>query len=308
MLTQSLLAGLNKGYAQIFSTGIANSATRGGFLVPLICSDQDSSGFANIQYDYEAGVLVLTEVTDDGMQKAQNMTTKQKTVDNRTFSRLILLERAKLERNQARVYNRQFTQAGPAFALTKEKLLRQTITSGFAAGPRQIFFTSAAKKATGKDSTFTNAMTKKFSTANFDTALETLQSQTDTEGNNLGLGTDPANLHLVVGPKYRKTAANCVGAKLIGGGDENVNAGVAKLTVWGQFTGSAADHWCLFDTSVDKPGVIQNEVPVAIYTQTNPADSNVMLTGKFISQIYWRGGLDLIEPQWCFGSTGADAA
>lgn len=304
-LSQSYLDGLNKGYAQIFANGIANAANRGGLLVPRICGEQDSAGFANMQYDYEAGVLIMKEVTDASMQQMQNITTKSKTVENTTFSRLIWLERAKLERRQASVYNRTFSSAGPAFALTKERRLIQKLHAGFTGG---FFNATAVKKAPGKEGTYTNAGTKKFSTANFDTALETLQSQTDSEGNPLGLGTDPANLLLVVGPKYRKTAAKTVGAKLVDGGDENVNAGVAQLVVWGQLTGAYQHEWFLFDTSVDKPGVVQNEVPIALYMQTNPADSNVMLTGKYLSQLYWRGEVDMIEPQWCYGSTGVDAA
>ena len=303
ILSQSYLTGLNKGYVQVFADGIAAS---GGpnMLVPDTCFPESGAGFANVEYDYGAGVNILTEVTDAAMQAAQNITTKQKTVDNKTFSRLILLAREKLERKQGATYNRLFTQAGPAFALTKEKLLATRLAAGFGS----FFVTSATKKAPGKAATFTNADTKKISTTNFDTALATLQSQTDTEGNPLGLGTDPSKLLLVVGPTYRKTAYNIVGSKLIGGGDDNANAGVAKLKVWGQLVGSLAHHWFLLDTSVGKPFVDQDEVPVSMYMQTNPADSYVMQTGKFISQIYWRGNIDLVEPQWCFGSTGADAA
>lgn len=306
VLSQSYLTGLNKGYAQIFADGIAAAGQSKGLLVPKLCFDQSSAGFANMEYDYAAGVVILTEVTDSGMQAMQSLTSKQKTVDNKTFSRLIGLAREKLERRQASVYNRQFMAAGPAFALTLERLLATRMIAGF--GAAGFFATSAVKKAPGKSGTFTNTGTKKFSTANFDTALTALQSATDVEGNNLGYGLDPGNLQLIVGPTYRKTAAKCVGAKLVDGGDENVNAGIATLNVWGQLTGANADYWFLIDTSAGKPFVKQDEVPLAMYMQTNPEDSNVMLTGKFLSQLYWRGNIDGIEPQMCYGSTGVDAA
>ena len=307
ILSQSYLAGLNKGYAQIFGDGIAK-ADGPNMLVPLVCSTENASGVVSVEYDYAAGVAILKEVVDADMQKAQNITTKQKTVSNRTFSRLIYLAREKLERRQGATYNRTFSQMGPAFNLTLERLLATRVAAGFEAAGGSFFVTTSTKKAPGKTDTFTNSMVKKFSTANFDTGLETLQSQTDVEGNPLNLGTDPSKLLLVVGPKYRKTAAKCVGAKLQDGGDENVNAGVCQLKVWGQFVGSLAHHWMIIDTSVGMPFVRQDEVPVAMYMQTNPADSYVMQTGKFLSQIYWRGDVDLLEPQWCYGSSGTDAA
>ena len=49
-------------------------------------------------------------------------------------------------------------------------------------------------------------------------------------------------------------------------------------------------------------------MPVSLYVQTNPQDSFVIQTGKFISQIYWRGNVDIIEPQWIYGSTGVNPA
>lgn len=306
VLSQPYLNGLNKGYARIFAGSLDRAVQAPNRLSGLICFDQNAAGFANMQYDWESGVLLLTEVPDSGMQAGQNLSSKQKTVNNKVYTRLLRLKREVLEREQAQVYNRQFGQAGPAVILTREKLLATRLKEGFTGG----FFTTTDKKvATGKAATYTNSMTKKFSTANFDTALETLQSQVDSEGNNLGLGTDANNLILVVSPTYRKTAAKCIGAKLVDGGDENVNAGIAKLVVWGQLgTTALKHHWFLFDTSIDKPCVVQNEVPPALYMQTNPEDGTVMTSGEFLSQIYWRGNVDLIEPQWCYGSTGADAA
>jgi len=309
ILSQGYLNGLSKGYSRKFGNGLAAAQAAGGMLVSLVCDPENSEGFANMQYDIDTGVLLLEEITDTGMQRAQNLDSISKTVDNKEFSRLIMLHRAKLERRQAQVYNRQFTGAGKAVALTQEKLLRSRLTGGFS-GTNQIFYASGsdAKKGSAKSETFYNAMTKKFSTANFDSALETLQSQSDTEKNPLGYGTSPENTILVVGPKYRKTAQKCVGATRVDGGDDNVNAGICKLVVWGQLVGDYAHHWFLFDTSVEKPGVVQNEVAPAFYMQTNPQDGTVMQTNRYMSQIYWRGNIDIINRQACYGSTGADAA
>jgi phage major head subunit gpT-like protein len=307
VLTQNYLRGLNTGYNTTLQNAL--KALEGTQRISAnFLEETNASGFASMEYNMAAGIPVLKEITGDA-QEIQNLTTLQMAVANKPFSRLIGLKREDLERQQGRIYERDITNSAMAYGLFRELRFFTKLRSGFAAAsdparPTEAFFAANKKVAVGKATTFTNLGTKKLSAANFETAVASLRTRKDADGNYLGFGT---KMHLLVSPSYESTAQSIVTMDTLAAGGRNPNFGKATLHVC-PWLNDSEHNWFLIDTQWVKPAIYQTEVPIASYMQTNPEDSNVMMTGKFLYQLYHRGNCSLSDALCAYGSTGADAA
>ena len=114
-------------------------------------------------------------------------------------------------------------------------------------------------------------------------------------------------MHLLVSPTYESTADSIVTLDTLAGGGKNPNYAKAKVHVC-PWLNAAEHNWFLVDTAWVKPVIYQTEVPLASYMQTNPEDSDVMIHGRFLYQLYHRGNCSLSDALCIYGNTGADAA
>ncbi|MES2707132.1 MAG: Mu-like prophage major head subunit gpT family protein [Verrucomicrobiota bacterium] len=307
VLTHGYLRGLNTGYNITLKKALDALAGSGPpRLSDLLLEETNAAGFASMEYDSAAGIPMLKELTGN-LQEQQNLSTVQFTIENKTWSRLIGLNRAVLERQQGRIYERDITNHAMVWPIFKEQRLASALTGGFTfvdytGSP---FFSAARKIAAGKPGTIANLGTKKLSAANFETGVKSIRTRTDAEGNILGLGS---KMVLVVSANNESLGQSIVQMAKLTSGADNPNFNKAELRVWPYLDVLMPDAWFLFDTQFVKPAIYQTEVPLASYMQTNPEDASVMLSDQYLYQLYHRGNLSLSDPTAAYGSTGADAA
>ncbi len=121
----------------------------------------------------------------------------------------------------------------------------------------------------------------------------------------MNLGMD---LVLVVSPKNEALGREILVAEKVGGGNDNVDKGTARLEVCPLLSASE-DSWFLFELGYPiKPFINQIEVPLEFQSLDDPKSEHVLLKKEYLHQAYRRGNVGYALPELAFGSTGEDNA
>jgi phage major head subunit gpT-like protein len=301
IVTSTNLAALNKGFRTLYS-----DAFQGGGATPRVESYalRTTSTSAEEFYGWLAAVPGLRELL--GEIVIRNITDLNFSIKNREFESTIGVKRKDIERDNFGMYNMLFTAMGTAARNHPDELLFERMIAGFTSPcyTGKNFFDADHEPIAGKQK-FSNKGTKKLSAANFQIARANIKSRRNTEGKPMNLGND---LVLVVSPDNESNARSIVVADKVGGGNDNVNKGTARLDVC-PLLSSAPDAWFLLDLGYPlKPFINQVEVETEFQSLTDAASAHVLLLKEYLYQAYRRGNVGYGLPELAYGSTGADAA
>lgn len=153
--------------------------------------------------------------------------------------------------------------------------------------------------------THNNKGTKKLSAANFEAGIAVIRGAKDGNGDPLFTLSDPAKVFLVVGENYEATARSIVKVATLAAGGDNPNFNAAEMVV----IPGLGDAWFILDNSPTVGGLIyQERVPLSITANFNPASQEVLQHNRFSWNARSRFAIGAGRPEYCYGSTGADAA
>lgn len=301
IINSSTLTNLNRGFRTQFM-----DALHGGGAKPFV--DQfalpTTSSSAEEFYGFLAAVPGLRELV--GEVTIRNIADLNYSVKNKEFESTIGVKRTDIERDNFGMYNMLFPAMGVAARNHPDELLFALMVAGFTTTcyTGKNFFDADHEPIKGKTK-FSNKGTKKLSAANFEIARANIKNRLNTEGRPMNLGS---SLVLVVSPTYESTGRAIVVADKVGGGNDNVNKGTARLEVCPLL--AANEHmWFLFDLGYPlKPFINQTEVAPQFNSLDDPKSETVMLKQKYLHQAYRRGNVGFGLPELAYGSTGADAA
>lgn len=301
IITSTAIAALNKGFKTLYT-----DAYQGGGQVPRIGSFamRTSSTSAEEVYGWLGAMPGMRKIL--GEIQIRNLVDSNYRIANDEFENTIGVKRKDIERDNFGIYNPMFTAMGVTARTHPDELLFAALIAGFTTRcyTGKFFFDNDHEPQPGKTK-FSNLETKKLSAANFETARKNLKSRLNAEGKAMNLGND---LVLVVSPTYEATGRSIVVADKVGGGNDNVNKGTARLEVCPLL--AANEHmWFLLELGQPvKPFIYQVEKETQFTSLTDPGSERVMLQQEFLYQAYGRYNVGYGLPEFAYGSTGADAA
>ncbi|MES2596392.1 MAG: Mu-like prophage major head subunit gpT family protein [Verrucomicrobiota bacterium] len=153
--------------------------------------------------------------------------------------------------------------------------------------------------------TFSNKGTKKLSAANYEAGIAVIRGAKDGGGDPLFTLSDSSKVFLVVGENYEATGKAIVKTATLAAGGDNPNYNTAELVV----IPGLGDAWFILDNSPTVGGLIfQDRIPLSIVANFNPASQEVLQHNRFSWNARSRFAIGAGRPEYCYGSTGADAA
>ncbi|WP_414664899.1 Mu-like prophage major head subunit gpT family protein [Horticoccus sp. 23ND18S-11] len=301
IITAASLTSANKGFRKLYTGGLASVGkqriTEYAFRAPSQSKDET--------YGWLGALPGMRKLVGD--VNIRNMVEHGFAVANEEFEVTVAVKRAELERDRLSIYTGFFTAMGQSAGRHPDKLLAAAMVGGFTKRcyTGKFFFDANHEPQAGKTK-FSNKGTKKLSAANFVTAVESILSRKDAEGEPIN---DNPMLVLTVSPKWQETAEKILVATTINN-ETNVNKGKARLDVWNRLSGAATeDMWFLHDEgAVVKPYVHQVEVETEYKHIDDPNGERVMLKQEYLHQAYGRYAVAALVPELAYGSTGVDAA
>ena len=241
-----------------------------------------------------------------GEAQIKNLVDHNFGVSNIEFESTVGVKRIDILRDQFGVYNMAFPAMGVAARQHPDELLADAMVGGFdsVCYTGKKFFDTNHEPQVGKTK-FSNLWTKKLSRDNFRIARRNLKSRRNAENRPMNLGVD---LVLVVAPKNEELGREILVAEKVGGGNDNVDKGTARLEVWSQLSGSE-DAWFLIENGYPvKPFIHQVEIATEMQSLTDLSSEHVLLFKQFLHQAYGSYNVAAAMPELAEGSTGADAA
>ncbi len=245
-------------------------------------------------------------------------------LDNKTYGGIVDIPMEAFEDDQLGLYGPTITGWGEKVNPMHQSYFTDLLINGFSGTKGKdytngAFFGTAKKQHAKAKQSVSNKDTKKLNTANFETALASLQERLDSEGDPLNLGMDGAKLLLVVTADDRSTADSIVGVQKLASGADNPNYKKATVVVLpGLKTKAQASAvinnadalpWFLMDVSKSvKPLIYQARTPFTITSLTSPTSQQVFDQDKFSFKVRGRGNYGYGLWELAYGSTGADAA
>jgi len=301
IITSANLKSLNKGFNVLF-----DEAYHGAGAKPLVdtFAMRSTSTSAEELYGWLAAVPGLRELL--GEVVIRNLADLNYSIKNREFESTIGVKRKDIERDNFGMYNMLFTAMGASAANHPDELMFELLAGGFTnlCYTGKNFFDTNHEPIKGKTK-FSNKGTKKLSATNYEVARANIKSRLNTAGRPMNLGRD---LVLVVSPDYESTGRSIVVADKVGGGNDNVNKGTARLEVC-PLLAASPHNWFLLDVGyVIKPFINQIELEAEFVSVTDPASEHALLKKEWLYQAYRRGNVGFGLPEVAYGSTGADAA
>jgi phage major head subunit gpT-like protein len=177
-----------------------------------------------------------------------------------------------------------------------------------------LSFFNTAKKAHPKAVAYSNRDNKKFSAANFESALAGMIDRVDASGQPMYLG-NPENMILVVCAADRAAAKAAVELPTLAAGGDNPNYKAARVLVWSGLESAAASlgagarPWFLFDVGQEiKPFIFQEREAFGVHSQTSADSDTVFTTDNYRYKVKGRFAVGYGLPEFAFGSTGEVAA
>lgn len=241
-----------------------------------------------------------------GEAQIKNLVDHNFGISNVEFESTVGVQRIDILRDQFGTYNMAFPAMGVAARQHPDELLADAMVAGFTTPcyTGKNFFDANHEPQKGKVK-FSNKGTKKLSRDNFRTARENIKSRRNAEGRPMNLGVD---LVLVVSPKNEALGREILVAEKVGGGNDNVDKGTARLDVWPQLS-SAEDAWFLLENGYPiKPFIHQVEIETEFQSLTDLSSERVLIYKQFLYQAYGSYAVAGAMPELAYGSTGADAA
>lgn len=299
-ITQASIDALRKGFRTLFL-----DALHGG-TKPLIDSFAMPTTSTNAEeiYGWLGAIPGMQEFLGEAV--IRNIVESAFGIKNKPFEVTIGVTRENIERDRLGVYTPLFQAMGIAAREHPDELLANALMAAFDTKcyTGKNFFDADHEPEKG-GTKFSNKGTKKLSAANFEVARANVKSRKNSKGRPMALGRD---LVLVVSPDYESTGRQIVVADKVGGGNDNVNKGTARLEVWPRLA-SAPHNWFLLDLGYPiKPFINQTEVPTEFTAQDKLTDEQMFLFKRILYQAYRRGNVGYALPELAYGSTGADAA
>lgn len=298
-ITPSTLRAINKQFRSLY-----DEAYQGGpALVPNFAMRTTATTAEGV-YGWLGAVPSMREWIGDAV--INNLRAHEYSIPNKEFELTVGVDRVDIERDNLGVYSPMVQAIGASARQHPDQLLADRLLGGFTQKgyTGKNFFDLNHEPVVG-GTKFSNKGTKKLSTANYETARQNIKSRLNSAGRPMNLGKD---LVLIVSPTYEATARKILVADKVGGGDDNVNKGTARLEVWPLL--AASEHaWFLMDVGqVIKPFIYQVEKETQFHSLTNPDSEEVMLKKRFVHQAEGRYNVGFGLPELAYGSTGADAA
>lgn len=298
-LTPATLRAINKQFKSLY-----DEAYQGGpALVPNFAMRTTATTAEGV-YGWLGAVPSMREWLGDAV--IQNLKSHEYRLPNKEFEMTIGVDKVDIERDSLGVYTPMLSAMGAAARQHPDQLLADTLIAGFVGKgyTNQAFFSANHEPSKG-GTKFSNVGTKKLSAANFETARANIKGRLNSKGRPMNLGKD---LVLIVSPKYESTARAIVVADKVGGGNDNVNKGTARLEVW-PLLSAAEDAWFLMDVGqVIKPFIYQVEKETQFHSLDDPNSAEVILKKKFIHQAEGRYNVGYGLPELAYGSDGSQAA
>lgn len=307
-ITQSRLDAVNKAFNTAFKEGLHGEAT------PLTDIFLQTSSTAETEaYEWLNTIGGLQEFTGEG--KFEDLATSGYEIKNREYQNGVSVKSIAIRRDREGVYKPSFQMLGTRANQHKDELIGELLIGGFTQKDYtgKYFFDTDKKHAPNiaggkaKTPTFTNKGTKKISAANFEAAKLNIISRLDRDGRPLRFGK---KLKLIVGSNSWATARDIVELETLAAGGKNPNYQAAELVLMPEIDASANPYaWFLVDAGYPvKALIFQDEVPVALESQTTAASDCVFVNKVLRYQAYGSRGAGYGLPQLAWGSTGADAA
>jgi phage major head subunit gpT-like protein len=307
-ITQSRLNAVNKGFNTAFQEGLHGEAT------PLADIYLQTRSTAETEaYEWLNTIGGLQEFTGEG--KFDDLSTSGYEIKNREYQNGVSVKAINIARDREGVYKPSFQMLGARANQHKDELVGELLIGGFTQKDytTKNFFDTDKKHAPNiaggkaKTPTFSNKGTKKISAANFETGVLNIKSRLDRDGRPLHFGK---KLKLIVGSASWVTARDIVMLETLSAGGKNPNYQAAELVLMPEIDSSANPYaWFIVDAGYPvKALVFQDEVPVALESQTSTASDTVFVNKILRYQAYGSRGAGYGLPQLAYGSTGADAA
>lgn len=315
-VTAANLAGINKSFQTKFNQA-RNLAP--GFYKKL-CMECPSSAAENV-YGWLASLPQIGKKTGEYIKKRLQLLGYR--LINETWGGIIEVQRESIEDDTYGMFAPTASLWGQRAGQVPDLELTQLLVNGFSSTKGRDYtnsaFFSAAKKAHGKATAFTNNGVKKLSAANFEAALAGLVERVDAEGVPLYLGQDSSMLYLVVCSDDQSTGESIVKLPTLSGGGANPNYQKAQLIVLPGLQSAAqassvindadARPWFLLDCSQPvKPFIYQPRASFEITPNFSLTSDAVFNEDVFQWKARGRMALGYGLPEYAYGSTGADAA
>jgi phage major head subunit gpT-like protein len=315
-VTAANLAGINKSFQTKFNQA-RNLAP--GFYKKL-CMECPSAAAENV-YGWLASLPQIGRKTGEYIKKRLQLLGYRLT--NETWGGIIEIQRESIEDDTYAMFAPTASLLGQRAGQVPDLELTQLLINAFSSSKGKDYtnsaFFSAAKKAHGKATAFTNSGVKKISAANFEAALAGLVERVDAEGVPLYLGQDSSMLYLVVCSDDQSTAEAIVKLPTLSGGGANPNYQKAQLIVLPGLQSAAqassvindadARPWFLLDCSqAVKPFIYQPRSSFEITPNFSLTSDAVFNQDVFQWKARGRMALGYGLPEYAYGSTGAEAA
>jgi len=212
---------------------------------------------------------VLDEVT------ITNIGAFVQSVPNRTFARIVEVERDDIADDKIGVYRPGVRQLGRRAALYPLRLAAEVLLSAFTdqwIDGTTVFATN--HKWVGGLS-WSNRSDVALTAENFEAAVSALETRAGPDGPPLGLQPDV----LVCGPPNRAAAEGILEVQFLEGGQSNRNYKKCDLIVLSRFGSSEA--WMLMDTDPVKPLVLQDREGPDFTAKDSPDDDEAFYREKY---------------------------
>lgn len=294
-----------------FSKGLGMTKTGEGAVHPILCHEKEVIGKKEGQYPWLGASGKIRETT--GTKEKVRLPLNRMTVRNGKFSLLLAIDEEDLECDQEGLYTDQAQMFGTETSDHFEDETAKVLAAGFDVKDYtgSNFFAANKRVAPdlgAKSSTFTNFVTKKFSTANYTAAIANLRTRTDANGKNLGLGNQ--GFTLIVGPNAEADAKVAIEATQGANGATNVWAGTAKLRVWNWLHTYLPDSWFLVANTVTgtrRPLIKQIGKKIGS-RMTGTDDVSAIIDGEILYELYGRHRITYGDSSLIYGSNGTTAA
>lgn len=307
-ITASRLSAVNKGFNIAFKTGLMGEATQ----MQDIFLETDSTNEIEA-YEWLNTIGGLQVFTGEG--KFQDLSTSGYEIKNQEYQAGVDVKAINILRDREGVYKPSFELLGSRANQHKDELIGGLLIGGFTQMDYTgtPFFALNKRHAPNVDGgkartpTFSNLGTKRLSSANFDVARLSLISRLDRDGRPMRLGK---KLKLLCGSSQWAVARDLLTLPTLATGGANPNFGIAELILMPEIDATARpDAWFLVDAGYPiKPFIFQNEVPIALESQTDPNSDTVFINKVFKYQAYASRGAGYGMPQLAYGSNGTVAA
>jgi len=298
-ITPATLRAINKQFRSLYDEGFAAGPE---FVTKYAM--RTTATTAEGVYGWLGAIPSMREWLGDAV--IHNLRTHEYKIPNKEFEVTIGVDRVDIERDNLGVYAPILTELGTSAAQHPDQLFFETLVAGFTKTcyTGKTFFATDHEPVKGKLK-FSNKGTKKLSVANYEAARANLKNRRNPEGRPLGLGRD---LVLLVSPTYEKVGREILIAEKVGGGNDNVNKGTARLEV-ASWLSSHEHMWFLFENGRKvKPLIHQVEKETQFHSLDDPNSAEVMLKKRFLHQAEGRYACGFGLPELIYGSTGEDAA